>query len=642
MIANSRVAVTTKLLIFLLLCLPLAGPLRAGDDWIPVTPADLSLKSDSAVPGAHAIILYREYQCDDVESFERHYKRVKILTEEGKKYGDIEIPYFKEAFSIRDIKARTIRPDGSIVPFQGKVFEKTVIKGRGFKFLAKTFSFPEVQVGSIIEYRYKLTWDVYKLFSTRWVMQDDLFTRHAKFSLRPYSGQPLRWMNYHLPPESVAKEGKGGIIGLEMDNIPAFQEEDYMPPPEELKMRVDFYYSRVNETNPEKFWAQVGKTSAEEPEKFIGHRKGVEQAVSQIVAPGDPPETKLRKLYARAQQIRNLSYEVSKTDKEDKREKIKENQNSEDVLKRGYASGPHINWTFVAMARAAGFEAYPLISASRNVRFFNRRMLDPSLFNADLAWVRLPGNPGKEYFLDPATLHCPFGILPWEETGVDSLLLNKQDPQFVFTPMPLSSDAVIQRNAALKLDDEGKLAGELQVTFLGIEALRRRRANRTEDEMGRKKILEDEAKEWLPIGSTVELAKAPNWDSSDPALEATFKIEIFNWGTHAGRRLLMPLAILVGSNNKQFTPARRVNPVYFEYPFKTDDEVTVQLPLLISVGSTPPERTMKTSYGSYEASCQKQGTGFKFVRRLAMDRIFFPVDTYPAIRAFFQNVRSSD
>jgi hypothetical protein len=51
---------------------------------------------------------------------------------------------------------------------------------------------------------------------------------------------------------------------------------------------------------------------------------------------------------------------------------------------------------------------------------------------------------------------------------------------------------------------------------------------------------------------------------------------------------------------------------------------------------------MKTTYGSYEVSCQKQPAGFKFVRRLALERIFFPVEAYPAIRAFFQNVRAGD
>ena len=59
------------------------------------------------------------------------YFRIKILTEEGRKYGDIEIPFFKGSGNIVNIHARTIRPDGSIVDFTGKAFDKSIVKARG-------------------------------------------------------------------------------------------------------------------------------------------------------------------------------------------------------------------------------------------------------------------------------------------------------------------------------------------------------------------------------------------------------------------------------------------------------------------------------------------------------------------------------
>ena len=42
--------------------------------------------------------------------------------------------------------------------------------------------------------------------------------------------------------------------------------------------------------------------------------------------PGDSNETKARKLYARAQQIRNLSFERQATEQEAEREKLADNQ----------------------------------------------------------------------------------------------------------------------------------------------------------------------------------------------------------------------------------------------------------------------------------------------------------------------------
>src|SRR5947209_20481433 len=107
----------TALLSFVLLCAPI---LRA-DDWKPITPEDLRFTE----PGAPAVILYESFERDDTKHSAHRYVRVKILSEEGKKYATVELPYNREIGKISDIRARTIRPDGSIASFDGKVYEKT-------------------------------------------------------------------------------------------------------------------------------------------------------------------------------------------------------------------------------------------------------------------------------------------------------------------------------------------------------------------------------------------------------------------------------------------------------------------------------------------------------------------------------------
>jgi hypothetical protein len=109
---------------------------------------------------------------------------------------------------------------------------------------------------------------------------------------------------------------------MQVHDIPAFQTEDFMPPENELKCHVDFNYSEEllpNDAN--EFWKKTDKKLNGELESFIGKRKAMEQAVAQIVSPADPPEVKLQKIYARVQQIRNTSFEVQKTEQEQKRAK---------------------------------------------------------------------------------------------------------------------------------------------------------------------------------------------------------------------------------------------------------------------------------------------------------------------------------
>ena len=97
------------------------------------------MTSEPLAPGAPAVILYRQVERDDNgrTSHEDNYVRIKILTEEGRKFADVEIPFFKVSEDIVHIRARTIRPDGSAVEFDGKVFEKSIVKGKGMKYLAR-------------------------------------------------------------------------------------------------------------------------------------------------------------------------------------------------------------------------------------------------------------------------------------------------------------------------------------------------------------------------------------------------------------------------------------------------------------------------------------------------------------------------
>src|SRR5262249_4224324 len=379
-------------------------PAYAGDKFQPVSQDELKMTGDPQAPGAPAIILYRQVDRDDtgLTAHEDNYVRIKILTEEGRKYADVEIPFFKEqGDEIINLKARTIRPDGSIVNFEGKAFEKSIVKAKGLKFMAKTFTLPDVQVGSIIEYSYTEDLPELILLGSQGILSDELFTRHAKFSLKPYERDfSVSWSWQNLPPGTPQpKQGPDHVVRLEVTNVPAFRTEDYMPPENELKGRVDFTYSdETFEKDPTKYWKQKGKKLYDRVEGFVGKRKAMEDAVAQIVSPGDPPEVKLQKIYARVQQLRNTSYEVRKTEQQRKREKEKEVGNVEELWKKGAGNGTQLTWLFLGLARAAGFEAYGVMASERRRYFFQPSTLDVKRLDANVVLVKLNG---KDIFCDP-------------------------------------------------------------------------------------------------------------------------------------------------------------------------------------------------------------------------------------------------
>ncbi|HET7108274.1 MAG TPA: DUF3857 domain-containing protein [Candidatus Acidoferrum sp.] len=615
-------------------------PTTSGDDWQPIDPADLKMTSEPKAPGAPAIYLYRQVDRDDQSGREAQYYRIKIFTEEGRKQADVEIPFLKDVTQINGIKARTIRPDGSIANFDGKVYEKTIVKARGVKYLAKTFTLPDVQVGSIIEYKFASSWSRYPLYDSRWIISSELYTKRAKFTLKPDTIFTLRCSWHNLPPGSPQPVNEHSSIHLEINDIAAFQVEDFMPPQDELKARVNFVYNLDNdEKEPEKFWKKEGKKRFELVDAYLNKKRPMEQAVGTIVSPSDTADLKLRKIYARVQQVRNLSFEDAKTDKERQREKQKELNNVADVWKTGYADGSQINYLFIALCRAAGLDAYSVIVSRRDDYFFEPAMMNPRQLNDNIVLVKADG---KDLYFDPGTLFTPFGLLPWAETFVRGLKLDKDGGTWVQTPLPDSSASRITRVADLRMDDRGGLQGKLTVTYTGLEALRRRLEERNEDDADKRKFLEDGVKESVPVVSDVELTNQPDWKSSSDSLVAVFDFKTEGWASSAGRQALIPVGLFGAPEKHLFEHADRVHPIYFEYPTEVRDDITINMPLNWFVKALPAEQNQNSKVIVYTMKVEDQKGTEHISRVLKLDILNLDVKYYGALRNFYQGVKNGD
>ena len=613
----------------------------------PVNPDELKMASEPKAPGAPAIILYHEVNRDDRgrTAHEDVYFRIKILTEEGRKNADIEIPFFKDQGSVVNIHARTIEPDGSIVPFTGKAFDKSIVRARGVKYLAKTFTLPDVRVGSILEYYYTTDLSENFVFDSRWILSNELFTKNAKFSLRPYTSDysliHVRWIWNQLPAGTTPpSEGPDHVVSMTASDIAAFQTEDYMPPENELKSRVDFIYSDdFVENDVDKYWKKFGKKRNDQLESFIGKRKAVEQAVATIVSANDSPEIKLQKIYARVQQIRNTSYEVAKTEQEQKRSKEKEPDNVETIWKKQYADGWQLTWLFLGLAREAGFDASGVWLADRRNYFFYKQTMDGRRMDANVVMVKLNS---KDVFFDPGAAFTPFGMLPWAETAVTGLKLDKDGGSWVQTSLPESAESGIQRKAELKMSDTGDLEGKLTVTYRGLEAAQRRVEERLADDTERKRVLEDAVKESIPAACEVELTNQPDWKSSSPPLVAEYTLKIPGWVSGAGKRALLPVGLFAAPEKHLFDHTDRVHPIYFEYPFQRSDDVSIDMPLGWQISTVPEPQKLDAKAITYVLEAKNDKGSLHLSRVLNVDVLFLPPNTYANLRKIFQIVRTGD
>lgn len=617
-------------------------PTSSNYEWQPIPAADLDLKDNPASRGSPAMILIRESFRDDELAFETNFYRIKIFNEAGKKYADIEIPFIKGVTAVKDFHARTVHRDGSVVNFEGPLLEKEILKVGDYKALVKAFTFPDVQDGSVIEYKYRLEWDRLIFFETSsWNLQTGPFVRHALITLHPFAGNyTFHWITRQLPStNSGFQKERGNTYSLAIENIPAFEEEDFTPPEDELVTRMDLYYLHGSIQQSEHYWQDVGKGFNEYVEEFTRKKGKVEELVRQLVSPNDPAETKLRKLYARVQQIRAPWDEATRTHEEAKRENLKDVKNVEDILNDGYAYGRQADWLFLAMARAAGFDAHAVLVAPRTERFFHSNILNSRQLDGAAVLVKVGS---QDLFLDPGTRGCPYGLLPWAKTNTTGLKPDKDGGGFVTTPLPPSSDAVIQRTATLQIDSSGSLSGTLRVDYKGQEALRQRRNELQEDETERKKDLEKEIKGWLANGATFEITHMSGWDGYEDPVRVEGTVRFPGYATTAGRRILLPMVLLPSELPDSFQHAVRVQPIYFRYLGETRDDITIQLPPEWHVETLPPDVKTPSAALEYEFSAQQQGAKVHVVRSMTIKAQNLPVTAYQALQTFLRQVKTSD
>ena len=107
-------------------------------------------------------------------------------------------------------------------------------------------------------------------------------------------------------------------------------------------------------------------------------------------------------------------------------------------------------------------------------------------------------------------------------------------------------------------------------------------------------------------------------------------------------RILVPATVFGVTYAKDFVPQTRSNAIYFSFPSEHIDDVKWQGPDGYKVETVPaavPETQQVISYG---LSVSQQGGTAEVKRRMVIKEIGFDKKYYPALRSFFNTVKSDD
>ena len=227
----SRRPLFPAVVLLCLLALPIAVSAN-GDEWRPIDPADLALKAPVVEKDADAEAIFWEVKvADEVEGGSirtvlNHYLRIKIFTERGREtQSKIDIPFLNN-WSVKDIAARTIKADGSIVELKKEdVFERTIVKASGLKIKAKSFAMPGIEPGAIIEYRWREVRNDQLANYIRLHFQREIPVQTVKYYIKPLQDPNfpygMRLKAFGSDPGPLTKE-KNGFYSTTMTKVPAF------------------------------------------------------------------------------------------------------------------------------------------------------------------------------------------------------------------------------------------------------------------------------------------------------------------------------------------------------------------------------------------------------------------------------------
>lgn len=645
-------------LIGLLLCLFASFPATiraAGDDWKPIDPSHLSMKSSTVEREADAEGLFWEVRIDENQEGNlifNHYLRVKVFTERGREsQSKIDLIFgrlYGSEVKIKDIGARTIKPDGSIVELKKEdIYERTVVKGSGLKYKAKSFAMPAVEPGCIIEYRWREVRVDAKAHYIRLQFQRDIPVQRVQYFIKPYQYPDAAFagITMHGQDSQWVKE-RGGFYSTTMTNMPAVYEESRMPPEDQVKTWILVFYQKASRDKPnaEKYWLDLGREYYNDTKSLLKANDDVKQMAASLTAEAKTDDEKIQRLFEFCRtKIKNASDDASGLTP-DERAKVKDNKNPSDTLKRGIGHGGDIDLLFAALANASGFDARIVLAPDRGDIFF-----DKSLPNAYfLRPQNIAVNVGGTWkFFNPGYNYIPLGMLRWQEEGQQSLITDPKNPVWVDTPMSSHQKSQLKRIAKLKLNEDGTVEGNVRVEFTGHFAIEKKEEIDDESETQREETLKEELKAQMSAAEISNI-RIENVTDHEKPLVFTYHVRFPGYAQRTGRRLFLQPAFFQYGSKPMFATATRKYPIYFHFPWSENDQIEIALPNGYALDNADAPASFGSSeISEYKPSLHVTANGATLIYKRTFyfggaGSLLYPVESYSNVKNYFDMVHKQD
>lgn len=411
-----------KRLLLLLLVHVLTSPLTAQKN-LPapgkIDKADLEMKDCDFDKGAVAVTLiewgnvYYDRGIEGVSFLNTIYEkreRIKILKESGLAYADVSIQYLdnNNEEKILKLEAYTYNLDDAGNIKVTEVSKSSIYSKRINKYFSKMIiAFPEVKVGTVIEYKYKMERKTDQNLKS-WFFQDRIPTRYSEYQINipkfyRFSVQPTVVDSIEVKEEmkdELISTNKGSLStqvlkkNFIMRNLIGIKDEPFMGSPRDYQQRLEFQLSQVdygdgNVLDLRMGWSDILHDLKEDNDfgKQLEWAPSNTEALITEAAGIKNQEARMKLIYTYVR--KNMSWNGD--------EDIYSGEGINAALKKHEGNSADINLLLVCLLKKANLEAAPILLSTRENGLVNKHYPFLKQFNTVMAYVKLQD---KYFILD--------------------------------------------------------------------------------------------------------------------------------------------------------------------------------------------------------------------------------------------------
>ncbi len=629
----------------LLLCLlPMAAGAGSDFEWSPVTEADWEIAEDPDNGIRDAVMIFERIVVDDEDlvkketSYYTLYRRIRILSGEGREWGDALSEFLRKGQKIEEVKGRTLHRDGSSYELdEDQVFEKEVLVTKDYKVEQKAFSLPAVSEDCIVEYYFK-----YRLEGPPhlWVIQKDIYLLEGHYVWKVCRGKGLKGSEYRafgsdVAPNYIVLHAEDELnverlpslkdireLAFSISDVPAFESESFSPPAISLKWQMHHYYGEPGPASV--YWGEVTKEIEENIEEFAAYNHRVaERAKSFSDYSRDSQKIMLSCGW--------LNKHITNLDLDDSGEKRKGNGCVSHVIEHGYGTSPEICCTFYDMLREMNIDAKMAFTVDRDDDFF----IEDAKYWQFTRWlVAVPDEAGGYVFYKPGFDYLRPGQVDWYNEGTRALVVGDANQLFYNIPYSAAETNQMSSNLDLTLDENLHLSGSLAEECKGQCARQHRLGLRKTAETGKAQYLKEHMSQHYP-GFEPDSFSVDGMEDSRFTLHIGCKVEADFAGQQMGSRLLLRLADVLSVEDSPFTRDERKHDIMLTYAREMTETARIALPETWAVEALPADTTFSNQVGKCSMSFKAEDGGVTITRFFTVVKPEWKPEAYADIKSLF-------